>query len=213
MCPEQFWVITMAGQKHDATVEQWQFQHSWYKLLASKHLSAPGLRVSGMSWLNALRRPKDQPITSAKANSKLYESSKLTLTSLFCQLTREGPLLSQTPRIMRASCQHCSVTPILMKSHRRTPRWNSRELTEMIQRWQTEEPIPTLLKHFICSRRIPKMYGLPKIHKANVLLRTIVASRGSLTLNTSRVLADMFGPPGGQIRTPNSEQWWFCGHS
>ena len=35
------------------------------------------------------------------------------------------------------------------------------------------------------------MYGLPKIHKANVLLRTIVASRGSLT---SRVLADMFGP-------------------
>ena len=38
------------------------------------------------------------------------------------------------------------------------------------------------------------MYGLPKIHKANVLLRTIVASRGSLTLNASRVLADMFGP-------------------
>ena len=67
---------------------------------------------------------------------------------------------------MRASCQHCSVTP--------------RELTEMIQRWQTEDPIPTLLKHLIYSRRIPKMYGLPKIHKANVL-RTIVASRGSLT--------------------------------
>ena len=38
------------------------------------------------------------------------------------------------------------------------------------------------------------MYGLPKIHKANVLLWTIVASRGSLTLNASRVLADMFGP-------------------
>ena len=38
------------------------------------------------------------------------------------------------------------------------------------------------------------MYGLPKIHKANVLLRTIVASRGILTLNASRVLADMFGP-------------------
>ena len=38
------------------------------------------------------------------------------------------------------------------------------------------------------------MYGLPKIHKANVLLRTIVASRGSLTLNASRMLADMFGP-------------------
>ena len=60
--------------------------------------------------------------------------------------------------------------------------------------WQTEDPIPTLLKYFIYSRIIPKMYGLPKIHKANVLLRTIVASRGSLTLNASRLLADMFGP-------------------
>ena len=78
---------------------------------------------------------------------------------------------------------------------------------QMIQRWQTEDPIPTILKHFIYSRIIPKMYGLPKIHKANVLLRTIVASQGSLTLNASRVLADMFGPPGGQIRTPHPEQW------
>ena len=49
------------------------------------------------------------------------------------------------------------------------------------------------------------MYGLPKIHKANVLLRTIVVSRGSLTLNASRVLADIFAPPGGQIRTPHPE--------
>ena len=38
------------------------------------------------------------------------------------------------------------------------------------------------------------MYGLPKIHKANVSLRTIVASRGSLTLNASSVLADICGP-------------------
>ena len=65
----------------------------------------------------------------------------------------------------------------------------------MIQRWQTEDPIPTLLKHFIYSRRIPKMYGLPKIHKANVLLRTIVASRGSLTLNAIPCVGRYFWPP------------------
>ena len=38
------------------------------------------------------------------------------------------------------------------------------------------------------------MYGLPRIHRANVPLRTIVASRGRLTYNASSVLADIFGP-------------------
>ena len=36
------------------------------------------------------------------------------------------------------------------------PRRNSRELTEMIQRWQREDPIPSPLKHFIYSRRNPQ---------------------------------------------------------
>ena len=76
-----------------------------------------------------------------------------------------------------------------------TPKFK-RELTEMIRRWQREDPIPTPLKHFIypTSEEIPKMYGLPKIHKVNVPLRPIVASRGSLTYNASSVLADILGP-------------------
>ena len=44
------------------------------------------------------------------------------------------------------------------------------------------------------------MYGLPKIHKANVPLRPIVASRGSLAYNASSdsVLADILGPMVGK---------------
>ena len=74
-----------------------------------------------------------------------------------------------------------------------TPKFK-RERTEMIRRWQREDPIPTPLKHFIysTSEEIPKMYGLPKIHK--VPLRPIVVSRGSLTYNASSVLADILGP-------------------
>ncbi len=41
---------------------------------------------------------------------------------------------------------------------------------------------------------IPKMYGLPNIHMANVPLRPIVASRARLTYNASSVLADIVGP-------------------
>ena len=55
---------------------------------------------------------------------------------------------------MRASSHPCSVTPRLMKNHRRPPRRNSRELTEMIQRWQRKDPIPTPLKHLIYSRTL-----------------------------------------------------------
>ena len=36
---------------------------------------------------------------------------------------------------------------------------------------------------------IPKFYGLPKIHKAGVLLRPIVSSRGLVSYNTVKELA------------------------
>ena len=50
------------------------------------------------------------------------------------------------------------------------------------------------------SHTTPKFYSLPKIHKASVPLRPIVASRGSITYNSARLLADILGPLVG--RTP-----------
>ena len=44
------------------------------------------------------------------------------------------------------------------------------------------------------NKSLRGMYCLPKTHKANVPLRPIVASRGSLTYNASSVLADIIGP-------------------
>ena len=44
------------------------------------------------------------------------------------------------------------------------------------------------------AEETPKMYGLPKMHKANAPLRPIVASRGSITYNAARVLADVLSP-------------------
>ena len=42
------------------------------------------------------------------------------------------------------------------------------------------------------------MYGLPKIHKANAPIWPIVASRGSITYNAARVVADVLSPPVGK---------------
>ena len=45
---------------------------------------------------------------------------------------------------------------------------------------------------------ISKFYGLPKVHKAGLLLRPIVSSRGSVTYNTSKELARILKPLAGR---------------
>ena len=44
------------------------------------------------------------------------------------------------------------------------------------------------------SAVIPKFYGLPKVHKAGAPLRPIVASRGSITYDVARFVADILAP-------------------
>ena len=44
------------------------------------------------------------------------------------------------------------------------------------------------------SSTIPRFYGLPKVHKSGAPLRPIVASRGSLTYNIARYVADILSP-------------------
>ncbi len=44
----------------------------------------------------------------------------------------------------------------------------------------------------------PKFYGLPKIHKPNVLLRPIVASQGSPTYVLAKYLAEILKPVVGK---------------
>ena len=75
-----------------------------------------------------------------------------------------------------------------------------RKLINIIKRWQSQDPIPQQLKHRIypTAEEVPKIYGLPKIHKPDFPLRPIVASRGGITYNAARVLADILSPLVGQ---------------
>ena len=56
-----------------------------------------------------------------------------------------------------------------------------RKLINIIKRWKSQDPIPQQLKHRIypTAEEVPKIYGLPKIHKQDFPLRPIVASRGA----------------------------------
>ncbi len=51
------------------------------------------------------------------------------------------------------------------------------------------------------SAEPPKFYGLPKIHKSDMPLRPIVSSRGSITYNTAKFVADIIKPLMG--KTPH----------
>ena len=44
------------------------------------------------------------------------------------------------------------------------------------------------------SSLIPRFYGLPKVHKTRAPLRPIVASRGSITYQVARKVADILAP-------------------
>ncbi|XP_072028121.1 uncharacterized protein [Amphiura filiformis] len=55
---------------------------------------------------------------------------------------------------------------------------------------------------------VPKFYGLPKVHKPACPLRPIVASRGSITYNTAKYIANILSPLVGKSSThlKNSEE-------
>ena len=72
----------------------------------------------------------------------------------------------------------------------------SKQLVTLLQSLKETQAI-TVAKYrqlYPTEAIVPKFYGLPKIHKASVPLRPIVASRGSITYQTSRLLADILAP-------------------
>ena len=58
---------------------------------------------------------------------------------------------------------------------------------KLLDDWTKNQIYPT-------SYDVPKFYGLPKIHKANVPLRPTVSSIGSLTYAAAKYLAKILGP-------------------
>jgi hypothetical protein len=70
------------------------------------------------------------------------------------------------------------------------------QLVEMIRRWQREDQLTNELKYKIypTAAEVPKIYGTPKIHKANAPLRPIVSSIGSITYKAARLIADILNP-------------------
>ena len=66
----------------------------------------------------------------------------------------------------------------------------------------------TYKKIYPTGAGIPKVYGLPKIHKAGVPLRPFVSSRGLVSYNTAKELARILNPWQGEqptvSRTPTT---------
>ena len=56
------------------------------------------------------------------------------------------------------------------------------------------------LQLYPTAEETPKLYGLPKVHKANIPLRPIVACRGSIAYDTARFTADLISPLVGKTR-------------
>ena len=165
--------------------------------IASKHLSAPKAQSLRAEVTKCIKKAKRPASNISKGEFKTLQELKADtdITILPADKGRSTVILNTKEYEHKMSTLLSDINTYEVLQKDPTPKFK-RELTEMIRRWQREGPIPTPLKHFIypTSEEIPKMYGLPKIHKANVPLRPIVASRGSLAYNASSALADILGP-------------------
>ena len=165
--------------------------------IACKQLSAPKAQSLRAEVTKCIKKTKRPASNISKGEFKALQELKADtdITILPADKGRSTVILNTKDYESKMSTLLSDTNTYEVLQKDPTPKFK-RELTEMIRRWQREDPIPTPLKYFIypTSEEIPKMYGLPKINKVNVPLRPIVASRGSLTYNASSVLADILGP-------------------
>ena len=165
--------------------------------IACKQLSAPKAQSLRAEVTKCIKKAKRPASNISKGEFKAIQELKADtdITILPADKGRSTVILNTKDYDSKMSTLLSDTNTYEVLQKDSTPKFK-RGLTEMIRRWQREDPIPTPLKYFIypTSEEIPKMYGLPKIHKVNVPLRPIVASRGSLTYNASSVLADILGP-------------------
>ena len=70
------------------------------------------------------------------------------------------------------------------------------KLVDILKRLKAEGELDQQLywRLYPTASDVPKFYGLPKVHKKDVPLRPIVASRGSITYATARLVADILAP-------------------
>ena len=70
------------------------------------------------------------------------------------------------------------------------------QLVNILRKWNTAKSIPEWLyrKLYPTGAQPPRVYGLPKIHKASVPLRPIVSSICAVTYNVAKFLAKTLSP-------------------
>ena len=73
------------------------------------------------------------------------------------------------------------------------------KLLNILRRIKTESGIEDTAyrKMYLTGASSPKLYGLPKIHKKNNLLRPIVSSRGSVAYGVAKEVARILKPQTG----------------
>ncbi|XP_070547586.1 uncharacterized protein [Ptychodera flava] len=74
------------------------------------------------------------------------------------------------------------------------------KLVNTLKRWKKDNKIDSKLynKLYPTSEVVPKLYGLPKIHKKDSPLRPIVSSIGGVMYSTAKYLATVIGPLAGK---------------
>ena len=74
------------------------------------------------------------------------------------------------------------------------------KLVNILIKWKQDKKVSDTLYHklYPTAENVPKLYGLPKIHKKDAPLRPIVSSSGSVLYATAKYVASVISPLAGK---------------
>ncbi|XP_072030595.1 uncharacterized protein [Amphiura filiformis] len=75
-----------------------------------------------------------------------------------------------------------------------TPKYKNQLIDQLKTLKDEEVSHQTYRQLYPTTSEVPKFYGLPKVHKPSCPLRPIVASRGSITYDTAKMVANILSP-------------------
>ena len=85
------------------------------------------------------------------------------------------------------------------------------KLVNIMKEWKRTKTISDALYYSIypSSEAVPKLYGVPKVHKNNVPLRHILSSIGIITYNTAKFLEKQIEKKAHNVGKKRSKCWKF----
>ena len=140
-------------------------------------------------------RPPKQNVTTAESKALTTLAKDESITILPADKGRAVVVMNATDYKQKAKDLLSDTNTYKAVTRDPTSKYKAELSTKLREIRSQNEITDAQHRHLLpTSTMTPRFYGLPKVHKPGTPLRPIVASRGSITYDTARHVADILSP-------------------